>query len=143
MLPSTANNAFFLAAVRNEDAEFEFVDGSDPIVTTFTSLKMVTDTETEFCLSAKYDPASAVFGMNLNESDCNSNAGIVCRAWKNVAPDCSIPFKKQVKQVFASHLKTVQKTKSIDQFKAVKSSYYTIKNSSINLVHHLKQVKPV
>ena len=94
-MPPTANNLFFLSAVRNEDGDFEFKDGSKPIETSFTSLKIVTDKEAEFCVTAKFDPASAS-SLSLYESNCNINSGIVCRMWKNVASNCNVPFKKQV-----------------------------------------------
>lgn len=94
-LPAGSNNQFFVSAVRNEDGDYEFLDGTQPIETAFTSLVIKADTETDYCLTAKYDTSSTSV-LNLYESDCEAYAAIVCRMWKNEVQNCSKPFQKLV-----------------------------------------------
>ena len=93
-MPSGFQNNFFLSAVRNEDGDFEFKDGLEPIATNFTLLKVQADTESNYCLTAKFD--STVGSLKLFESDCSQNNGTICRMWKNENQDCSVPFVKRV-----------------------------------------------
>ena len=88
---------FFLYALRNEDGEYEFVDGLDPIAWNFTQLTMMPDTMTYYCLVAKYDPSLAT--LKLYESDCNVDNGTVCRMWKNDAPNCTAGTNSFVQRV--------------------------------------------
>ena len=95
-MPAGAGNYFFLSAMRNEDGEFEFKDGLDPISISFSLLKMQPDEMSQYCLAAKFEPATNA--LKLFESDCNLDNGTVCRMWKNDVPDCSIAttFVKKV-----------------------------------------------
>jgi hypothetical protein len=87
VLPSASNGFFFVSAVRNEDGDFEFKDGLDPIALNFTLLKVQPDDISQYCLAAKFDSSQLFFA--LSESDCNSDNGTVCRMWKNDVPNCS------------------------------------------------------
>jgi hypothetical protein len=90
-LPVGNSSYFFLSAQRNEDGEFEFKDGLDPIALNFNLLKMQPDEMSQYCLAAKFEPLTSVF--KLFESDCNLDNRTVCRMWKNEMPDCSLATK--------------------------------------------------
>jgi hypothetical protein len=97
VLPPESGSYFFLYALRNEDGEYEFVDGLDPISWNFTQLTMMQDTMTYYCLVAKYDSSAAT--LKLFESDCNADNGTVCRMWKNDAPNCTAGSNNYVQKV--------------------------------------------
>ena len=94
-MPAGSSSSIFVSAVRNEDGDYEFLDGTQAIKTSFASLVIKTDTQKNFCLTAKYDSTSSSV-LNLYESDCEADAAIVCRMWKNEAQNCSKPFQKLV-----------------------------------------------
>ncbi len=98
-MPSESKHFFFLSAVRNEDGEFEFKDGLEAIDLAFNSLKFANgDDESEYCVSAKFDWNSSF--LTLHESNCNLDNVTICRMWKNEEQDCSVPFKKKVREKF-------------------------------------------
>ena len=99
-LPSESLGFFFLHALRNDDGDFVFKDGTRAIAEDFTLLKVQPDSETEYCATAKFDPGSNL--LNVYESNCNTGNGTVCRMLKNQNQDCAVPFVKKVFYEFQS-----------------------------------------
>ena len=93
-MPSGSNGFFLLHALRNEDGDFEFKDGTQAIAEDFTILKVQPDDESEYCAAAQFISASTT--MAIYQSNCNTANATVCRTWKNQQQDCSKPFVKRV-----------------------------------------------
>jgi hypothetical protein len=113
-LPAEAKGFFFLHALRNEDGDFEFKDAARAMADEFTLLKIQPDSETEYCVAAKFDSSSNL--LSVYESNCNTANGTVCRMSKNENQDCSAPFVKKVYVYSTENANFCQSRSKIDRF---------------------------
>ena len=93
-MPPGTNGFFLLDALRNEDGDFEFKDGTQAMANYFTVLKLQPDDDSEYCAAARF--VSGSNSMGIYEANCNTVNTTVCRTWINEPQDCSKPFVKRV-----------------------------------------------